>query len=87
MIKQPWRLLTTAHDGQPSLLATLTRYAEARALIGGVTAIQGASSKYPDPHESLVRNVDLYVFGGHHGRSLSGSAERAGLGPTTMVAR
>ena len=70
VIKQPWRRLTSAHDGSPSLLATLTRYAEARALIGGVTAIQGASAKYPDPHESLVRNVDLYVFGAHHGRSL-----------------
>jgi cytosine/adenosine deaminase-related metal-dependent hydrolase len=70
VIKQPWSLLTRASDGSPSLLATLTRYAEARALIGGVTAIQGASAKYPDPHESLVRNVDLFVFGAHHGRSL-----------------
>lgn len=38
------------------------RYAEMRALVGGATAIQGASPFYPDPSEALVRNVDLSIF-------------------------
>ena len=70
VVKEPWGLLTDATEERPSLLRTLTRYAEARALVGGVTAIQGASGRYPDPHESLVRNVDRLVFGEHHGRSI-----------------
>jgi imidazolonepropionase-like amidohydrolase len=45
------------------------RFAEIRALIGGVTAIQGASKSYPDRDEALVRNVDLPVFGRHRARS------------------
>lgn len=45
------------------------RYAEMRALVGGVTAIQGASASYPDPNEALVRNVDLPIFGRHEARS------------------
>lgn len=45
------------------------RYAEMRALVGGVTAIQGASAFYPDPSEALVRNVDLPIFGRHQVRS------------------
>jgi cytosine/adenosine deaminase-related metal-dependent hydrolase len=45
------------------------RYAEMRALVGGVTAIQGASASYPDPSEALVRNVDLPIFGRHKARS------------------
>ncbi len=70
VVKEPWQLLTSSAEGRPSLLRTLTRYAEARALVGGTTAIQGASSRYPDPAESLVRNVDRYIFGGHHARSI-----------------
>ena len=70
VIKEPWKALTASGDGRPSLLRSLTRYAEARALVGGTTAIQGASGKYPDPQESLVRNVDRHIFGGHHGRSM-----------------
>ncbi|MDP8948874.1 MAG: hypothetical protein M3N00_01315, partial [Actinomycetota bacterium] len=69
VVKQPWALLTGG-DGGPSLLRTLTRYAEARALVGGTTAIQGASGRYPDPHEALVRNVDRFIFGHQPGRSL-----------------
>ena len=34
-----------------------------------MTAIQGASAKYPDPAESLVRNVDLPIFGEDMARS------------------
>ncbi|WP_319452849.1 MULTISPECIES: amidohydrolase family protein [unclassified Mycobacterium] len=45
------------------------RYAEMRALVGGVTAIQGASARYPDHSEALVRNVDLPIFGRHKARS------------------
>lgn len=45
------------------------RYAEMRALVGGVTAIQGASRFYPDSSEALVRNVDLPIFGRHRARS------------------
>ncbi|HYN57671.1 MAG TPA: amidohydrolase family protein [Motilibacterales bacterium] len=62
LIKEPWALLTK--DGtSPSLKASMARYAETRAAVGGVTAIQGASKHYPKSHEALVRNVDLYVFG------------------------
>jgi cytosine/adenosine deaminase-related metal-dependent hydrolase len=70
VVRKPWAALTGTGDGEPSLLPALTRYAEARALIGGCTAIQGASGKYPDRHEALVRNVDLRIFGADHARSL-----------------
>ncbi len=62
-------------DTQNTLLAELprqtqARYAEIRALVGGVTAIQGASSKYPKKEEALVRNVDLPVFGEQRARAM-----------------
>lgn len=66
VVKEPWKLLTA----DPSLLPTLTRYAEARALVGGATAIQGASAKYPSREEALVRNVDRRIFGEHRARSI-----------------
>jgi cytosine/adenosine deaminase-related metal-dependent hydrolase len=66
VVKEPWARLTET----PSLLRDLTRYAEGRALVGGVTAIQGASAKYPDKEEALVRNVDLRIFGQHKARSI-----------------
>jgi len=50
---------------------TQLRYAEIRALVGGVTAIQGtggAATGFQD--EALVRNVDKWIFGGQVGRSL-----------------
>ena len=50
---------------------TQLRYAEIRALVGGVTAIQGTggqATSYQD--EALVRNVDKWIFGAHHGRSM-----------------
>jgi 5-methylthioadenosine/S-adenosylhomocysteine deaminase len=47
------------------------RYAEVRALIGGVTAIQGTGGQATSYQaEALVRNVDKWIFGGHIGRSL-----------------
>jgi cytosine/adenosine deaminase-related metal-dependent hydrolase len=67
VVKEPWAKLTGAPE---SLLRELTRYAEIRALVGGVTAIQGASAKYPDKAEALVRNVDLPIFGRHRARSV-----------------
>jgi 5-methylthioadenosine/S-adenosylhomocysteine deaminase len=66
VVKEPWKRLTD----DPSLLRDLTRYAEARALVGGATAIQGASAKYPGKEEALVRNVDLPIFGEHKARSV-----------------
>ena len=66
LVKEPWKRLTD----EPSLLRTLTRYAEARALVGGTTAIQGASAKYPSREEALVRNVDRRIFGEHRARSI-----------------
>jgi cytosine/adenosine deaminase-related metal-dependent hydrolase len=65
VLRAPWERLTA----KPSLLTDLTRYAEARALVGGVTAIQGASADYADPTEALVRNVDLNIFGRQSARS------------------
>jgi len=70
VVKEPWRLLTAATADRPSLLGTMTRYAEARALVGGSTAIQGAGAAAPDPHESLVRNVDGFIFGEQRARSV-----------------
>lgn len=70
VVREPWRRMTEDDGAGGSLLPALTRYAEARVLVGGVTALQGGSGRYPDPHESLVRNVDRRVFGSHHGRSM-----------------
>ncbi len=50
---------------------TQRRYAEIRALVGGVTAIQGTgglASTYEA--EALVRNVDKWIFGAQIGRSM-----------------
>ncbi|HYJ73993.1 MAG TPA: amidohydrolase family protein [Kineosporiaceae bacterium] len=50
---------------------TELRYAEIRALVGGVTAIQGASGAGASAaNEVLVRNVDLFVFGQHRARAM-----------------
>lgn len=48
---------------------TQLRYAEIRALVGGVTAIQGASRTTQSSTESMVRNVDGMVFGQHRARA------------------
>ncbi len=62
-------------DPQNQLLAnvprgTQLRYAEIRALVGGVTAIQGASIlTQKSSHESMVRNVDGMIFGEHRARA------------------
>ena len=49
---------------------TQLRYAEVRALVSGVTAIQGASGKVKGTEESLVRNVDLWIFGAQRARAM-----------------
>jgi len=54
----------------PTLERTLSRYAEARALVTGTTAIQGANGKFANSEESLVRNVDRRIFGAHRARSI-----------------
>lgn len=65
LIRDPQnRLLTALPRG------TELRYAEIRALVGGVTAFQGASAASQGPVESLVRNVDGVVFGRHRARSM-----------------
>jgi cytosine/adenosine deaminase-related metal-dependent hydrolase len=50
---------------------TQLRYAEIRALVGGVVAIQGAgqqATRYQS--EALVRNVDKVIFGSQIGRAM-----------------
>jgi 5-methylthioadenosine/S-adenosylhomocysteine deaminase len=50
---------------------TQLRYAEIRALVGGVTAIQGTSERIERlEEESLVRNVDRWIFGRHRARAM-----------------
>ena len=63
---------------------TQLRYAEIRALVAGVTAIQGTggqATSYQD--EALVRNVDKWIFGEQRARSMidlpSGSRGRPEL--------
>ncbi len=60
---------------QNILLATLPpgtqeRYAEIRSLVAGVTAIQGANGAKLVETDSLVRHVDLAIFGVHRARSM-----------------
>lgn len=66
VVKAPLARLKQA----PSLESTLSRYAEARALVTGTTAIQGANGKFATAEESLVRNVDRRIFGAHRARSI-----------------
>src|SRR5436190_378466 len=50
---------------------TQLRYAEVRALVSGVTAIQGTGGKATSfQDEALVRNVDKLIFGSQVGRSM-----------------
>ena len=65
LVKEPYGRLKAA-----KLVPTLTRYAEIRALVGGVTAVQGAAVNAQVLEESLVRNVDRRIFGQHRGRSI-----------------
>jgi 5-methylthioadenosine/S-adenosylhomocysteine deaminase len=66
LVRDPQNRLLTALPAQTQL-----RYAEIRALVGGVTAIQGtggAATAYQD--EALVRNVDKWIFGSQVARAM-----------------
>jgi cytosine/adenosine deaminase-related metal-dependent hydrolase len=69
VIKNPMNALSNNFSDQ-SFLMLAARYAEVRALIGGTTAIQGASSSYPTANQALVRHVDLAPFGTANAYSL-----------------
>jgi 5-methylthioadenosine/S-adenosylhomocysteine deaminase len=66
LVRNPQNKLLEALPAQTQL-----RYAEIRALVGGVTAIQGtggAATAFQD--EALVRNVDKWIFGGQVARAM-----------------
>ena len=65
LVKAPYGRFRAA-----DLVPTLTRYSEIRALVGGVTAVQGASVSAQVLEEALVRNIDRRIFGQHRGRSI-----------------
>jgi cytosine/adenosine deaminase-related metal-dependent hydrolase len=66
LVRDPQNVLLTKVQPHTEL-----RYAEIRALSGGVTAIQGAGgvTRSPDS-EPLVRNVDGWIFGQHKARAM-----------------
>jgi cytosine/adenosine deaminase-related metal-dependent hydrolase len=49
---------------------TELRYSQVRALVGGVTAVQGASWRDAGSSPSLIRTVDQQIFGEHRGRAM-----------------
>ncbi|HZE14418.1 MAG TPA: hypothetical protein VE197_01175, partial [Mycobacterium sp.] len=50
---------------------TQLRYAEIRALVAGVTAIQGVNDPQDTPTpEPLVRHIDRWIFGQHRARTM-----------------
>jgi cytosine/adenosine deaminase-related metal-dependent hydrolase len=67
LVREPQNILLTALPPRTQL-----RYAEARALVSGVTAIQGASARTARAADSepLVRNIDLWIFGQHRARAM-----------------
>jgi 5-methylthioadenosine/S-adenosylhomocysteine deaminase len=66
LVRRPQDRLIAALPPQTQL-----RYAEIRALVGGVTAIQGTSERIERlEEESLVRNVDRWIFGRHRARAM-----------------
>jgi 5-methylthioadenosine/S-adenosylhomocysteine deaminase len=65
LVRDPQNRLLEALEPQVQL-----RYAEVRALVGGATAIQGASGRLRTSEEALVRNVDRRIFGRHRARSM-----------------
>ena len=66
LIRTPENTLLDALPAQTQL-----RYAEIRALVGGVTAMQGAGGPAAAlQEESLVRNLDKWIFGEQIGRSM-----------------
>ncbi len=71
LVRDPWNQLSDHDAGKAA-----ARYAEVRSLVGGTTAIQGASPQYPS-EEALVRNVDKRIFGAQIGRSMVDLDERS----------
>ena len=66
LVRDPQNILKTTLNDQTQL-----RYAEIRALVGGVTAIQGTSENINRTEsEELVRNVDKMIFGQHRARAV-----------------
>jgi len=65
LIRDPANRLRRALPAQ-----TLLRYAEIRALVGGVTAIQGTTKEQGLGEESLVRHVDRWILGDQVGSSM-----------------
>lgn len=65
LVRDPQNVLLTKVPPQTQL-----RYAEVRALVTGVTGIQGASRASTAHAEPLVRNLDLWAFGAHRARSM-----------------
>jgi 5-methylthioadenosine/S-adenosylhomocysteine deaminase len=65
LVRDPQNLLLTQVPA-----GTQTRYAEVRALVGGVTGIQGASGASTAAAEPMVRNIDLWAFGAHRARAM-----------------
>lgn len=69
---KPYReLVRDPQNKMISLLpkGTQLRYAEIRAVVGGVSAIQGASYSTQGSTESMVRNLDGRIFGQHRARA------------------
>ncbi|MGB8381157.1 MAG: amidohydrolase family protein, partial [Dermatophilaceae bacterium] len=65
LVRDPQNVLLTKLPAR-----TQSRYAEVRALVGGVTGIQGASGASTATMEPLVRNLDLWAFGAHRARAM-----------------
>jgi 5-methylthioadenosine/S-adenosylhomocysteine deaminase len=66
LVREPQNRLLAALPPKTQL-----RYAEIRALVAGVTAIQGTGGQATSyQEEALVRNVDKWIFGGQVGRSM-----------------
>jgi cytosine/adenosine deaminase-related metal-dependent hydrolase len=76
LVRDPQNTLKDAVPDQTQL-----RYAEVRALVSGVTAIQGTSELVTRlTAESLVRNVDKWIFGRHRARALVDLPSATGQG-------
>jgi 5-methylthioadenosine/S-adenosylhomocysteine deaminase len=64
LVKAPTRHM----DDVLTIKGARLRYAEIRAMVGGVTAVQGMNGS-GDSEEALVRNVDRFIFGDHRART------------------
>ena len=70
LVKQPQKKLAALESSGGIPKGAQLRYGEVRALVGGVTAIQGANdSRTTAGPEPLVRNVDRWIFGQHRART------------------